>query len=178
MPLPLPLPHTHTQAKCCHDCIRVSLCFLYWWAIPVGVHLSDFCTIAALSQCVMSSNRFVKWVEAGDDTNNDALCLPFATHQCASYYSLCICLNQAQRVLRILCSALVLTFLFKSLCWLCFHSKTVKLNLAKSMFSSAGGHEKELATCILYSIWNISRKHGGQVCTVQRYYITTNDNNI
>lgn len=32
------------------------------------------CTIAALSQCVMFSNRFVKWMEVGDSTNNEAPC--------------------------------------------------------------------------------------------------------
>lgn len=63
-------------ARRCRLCMRRSLCFPCWWVIPVAVHLSDCCTIAALSQRVMFSNRFVKWMKAEDDTNNDALCLP------------------------------------------------------------------------------------------------------
>ena len=70
------------------DC--TSLYFLYCWVIPVGVHLSDRFTIAALSQCVMFSNRFVKWMAAGDGTYNDALCL--LLHQCATLlYNVCVC---------------------------------------------------------------------------------------
>lgn len=99
--------------------IRGSLYFLYWWVIPVRVHLSDCDTDASLSQCVMFYNRFVKWMQAGDGTNNDALCLPATCY--INVLLITVCMNQAQRVLMILCSALVLTVPFARLDWECFH---------------------------------------------------------
>lgn len=99
--------------------IRGSFYFLYWWVIPVRVHLSDCDTDASLSQCVMFYNRFVKWMQAGDSTNNDALCLPATCY--INVLLITVCMNQAQRVLMILCSALVLTVPFGRLDWECFH---------------------------------------------------------
>lgn len=99
--------------------IRGSFYFLYWWVIPVRVHLSDCDTDASLSQCVMFYNRFVKWMQAGDGTNNDALCLPATCY--INVLLITVCMNQAQRVLMILCSALVLTVPFGRLDWECFH---------------------------------------------------------
>lgn len=99
--------------------IRGSFYFLYRWVIPVRVHLSDCDTDASLSQCVMFYNRFVKWMQAGDGTNNDALCLPATCY--INVLLITVCMNQAQRVLMILCSALVLTVPFGRLDWECFH---------------------------------------------------------
>ena len=48
-------------------------------------------TIAALSQRVMSSNRFVKWMEAEDGTNNDALCLPAIRYINVPLITACVC---------------------------------------------------------------------------------------
>jgi len=56
--------------------IRGSLYSPRWCVSAAGVHLSHFRTIAVLPQCVVSSNRSVKWMEAEDGANNDALCLP------------------------------------------------------------------------------------------------------
>lgn len=99
--------------------IRGSFYFLYRWVIPVRVHLSDCDTDASLSQRVMFYNRFVKWMQAGDGTNNDALCLPATCY--INVLLITVCMNQAQRVLMILCSALVLTVPFGRLDWECFH---------------------------------------------------------
>lgn len=142
-------------ARGCRLCIRGSLYFLYWWVIPVGVHLSDRCTIAALSQCVMFSNRFVKWMETEDGTNNDALCLPAIRYINVPLIAarVCVCASQAQRVLMILCSALVPTLPFMCLRWLRFHSACQPNFMWSQVFSSAGWKwekKKILPPWILY----------------------------
>ena len=78
-------------ARRCRLCIRGSLYFLRWWVIPVGDHLSDCCTIAALSQSVMFYNRFVKWMGEGDGTNNDALCLLAVGYINVPLILVCVC---------------------------------------------------------------------------------------
>lgn len=117
MPRPQPQTHTHTRrwinmsfiilAQRCRPGIRGSFFSPYWWVIPFGVHLSDCCTVAAVSQRVVFSKRFAKWMEVKDGTNNDALCLPVMCYISVLLNTGTVCVNKAQRVLMVLCSALV-----------------------------------------------------------------------
>jgi len=72
----------------------------------------------SLSQCVIFTSRFGKWKQADDGTNNDALCLHVI--YCMNVPLITAGVNQAQMVLMILGSSLVLTVSFMSLHCQCF----------------------------------------------------------
>lgn len=114
--------------------------------------MSNCCTIAALSQYVVFSNRFVKWMEVEDGTDNDTLSSCHSLFQCATYYVRArarVCVNHAQSVLRVLCSALVPTLPFMSLAVLPF-SVLTKFYVNILLFSKM---KKKGSLHIIYGIF-------------------------
>ncbi len=133
------------------QCIRSSLYFLCWWVIPIGVHLSDCCTIAALSQCVMFSNRFVKWMEAEDGTNNDALCLPAICYINVPLITACVCVWVKPKGYWWSCALLLYRHSHLWACTGCVSIQRVDQILCEpKCFHQLGENDKKLTPWMLY----------------------------
>lgn len=148
-------------ARRCRLCIRGSLYLLHWWVIPVGVHLSDCCTIAALSQSVMFYNRFVKWMGKEDGTNNDAFCLLAVGYINVPIILVCVYVCESSPKGTddpLLCSCTDILTIYEPAS--VFQSQCQPNVLWSQVFSTAGLTYRNWLH--IYFIWNISGSHGGQ----------------
>lgn len=126
--------------------------------------MSDCCTIAALSQCVMFSNRFVKWMEAQDGTNNDALCLPAIFYINVPLITACV--NHAPKGTDdpVLCSCTD-TPIYKPALALSLFSVSTTFYVNLSVFISWVKMERKSSLNIIYVFLEERREKDKGICT-------------